>query len=90
MLIPFSFALHTATTLVRQRSMRILVLLFGCALGIGTYFGGGQGVSINALFSLLLAMCLLLGLTFDKLLVLEGTKDVGARSLRCSSPSSSP
>ncbi len=76
-LIPFSLAIYTGLKIARRDDLRIALLLLGCALGIGAYFGGGQGVSINALFSALLAMCLLLGLTFDGLLALEGLTGAG-------------
>ncbi len=66
-LFPFLVAAATALRVLRQPSLRLTALLLGCALGIGGYFGGGQGVSINSLFSALLAICLLLGLSFDRL-----------------------
>ena len=66
-LIPFGVAAATALRVLRQPSLRLAALLLGCALGVGGYFGGGEGVSINSLFSTLLAISILLGLSFDRL-----------------------
>ncbi len=45
---------------------RLALLLLGAALLIGSYFSGGIGVTINAMFTSLLALSLLLGLFLDE------------------------
>jgi len=44
---------------------RIAGILLGVTVLIGGYFGGGHGVSINALFSSLLAMTILVGIAIE-------------------------
>jgi hypothetical protein len=65
LLLPVCVAAGTAIALRRDRTRRIAGILLGTSLVVGGYFGGGRGVSINALFSALLAMVILLGLFFD-------------------------
>jgi hypothetical protein len=66
-LVPFCVAGGMALALWKDCSRRVAAILFAVSLGVGSYFGGGQGVTINAQFSVLLAMCLLLGLLFADL-----------------------
>jgi hypothetical protein len=62
LLLPFCVALFTAFILRKDEKRRIAAILLATTLVVGGYFGGGQGVSINALFSALLAMAILIGL----------------------------
>ena len=64
MLVPFCVALWMAFA-VRKDQRRIAAILLVTAMAVGGYFGGGQGVSINCLFTALLAMSILIGLFID-------------------------
>ena len=67
-LIPLvACAIYTAIKVARNANRRIAVILLLATTLIGGYFSGGVGVSINALFSSLLAIVILVGLFFDKL-----------------------
>jgi hypothetical protein len=65
-LLPFCVALWTAYILRKDEKRRIAAILFFTTLVVGGYFGGGRGVSINALFSALLALAILIGLFFQE------------------------
>jgi len=67
LLIPILIALITAWQLRRDPTRRIAALFLVTSLVIGTYFGGGIGVSINALFSAILALALLIALFWQRL-----------------------
>jgi len=67
LLIPTLVALYTAWILRRDPTRRIAALLLLTSLFIGGYFGGGVGVSINALFSAILAVALLIALFWQRL-----------------------
>jgi hypothetical protein len=62
LLFPFCVALFTAFILRKDEKRRIAAILLATTLVVGGYFAGGQGVSINALFSGLLALAILIGL----------------------------
>jgi hypothetical protein len=62
LLLPFYLALFTAFILRKDEKRRIAAILLATTLVVGGYFGGGQGVSINALFSAMLAMAIVIGL----------------------------
>jgi len=66
LLLPLGVSLYTAYLYRRDPRRRVVafVLLFG--LLMGGYFLGGYGVSINVLFGCFVAMCILLGLFFDR------------------------
>lgn len=66
LLLPFCIAVGMAFAVRKNRQRRIAAILLGTSLLVGGYFGGGRGVSINALFSALLAMVILLGLFWDE------------------------
>jgi hypothetical protein len=66
LLLPFSVAVGMAFAVRKDPKRRIAAILLGTSLLLGGYFGGGRGVSINALFSALLAMTILLGLFWDQ------------------------
>jgi len=63
-LIPLLLAAAMAWSLLPNPRRRILAIHFATALLLGFYFSGGSGVSINALFSVLMSMSMLLGLVF--------------------------
>jgi hypothetical protein len=65
LLLPLGLALVSAYQLRHNPERRIAALLLATSLGFGLYFSGGSGVAVNALFSLLLAIALLCGLSFD-------------------------
>jgi hypothetical protein len=67
LVFPLGLAFWMAWRVRRDRSRRIVTLWLGCALSLGFYFIGGDGVSINALYSALLAMSVLVGLLFSAL-----------------------
>jgi hypothetical protein len=66
LLFPLCIALSTAYVLRKDEKRRIAAILLCSALVVGGYFAGGQGVSINALFSALLALAILIGLFFQE------------------------
>ena len=63
-LLPLLLAGWTAWSLLPDARRRLLAIHFAVALVLGLYFSGGSGVSINALFSVLISMSMLLGLFF--------------------------
>jgi hypothetical protein len=67
LLLPFCVAAYTAFRLRKDATRRIATILFLTTLLVGSYFSGGQGVNINALFSAILAMSILLGLFWDQI-----------------------
>ncbi len=67
LLMPLLAALLMAWSLRRDRRCRVLALLLVAALGVGTLFGGGAGVSVNTFFSSMVAMSMLLGVLLAKL-----------------------
>jgi len=66
LLLPFCVAIAMAFSVRKDRRRRIATILLVVSLGLGGYFGGGRGVSINALFSAVLATAILLGLFWDE------------------------
>ena len=64
-LLPFALAALTAVRLRRDGTRRLASILFFCTLATGAFFSGGEGVAINALFTSLIAVCILVGLFFD-------------------------
>jgi hypothetical protein len=60
-LLPTAAAWWMACSCWKNPSRRVLALLLICALAIDTYFSGGSGVSINAMFGSTLAIVLLNG-----------------------------
>jgi hypothetical protein len=67
LLLPFCVVAYTAFKLRRDASRRITTILFLTALLVCSYFSGGKGVATNTLFSVLLAMSILLGLFWDRI-----------------------
>ena len=65
---PLLVAAHAAWQQGRNRNLRLLVLLLIFSAPFCVYFSGGIGVNVNALFSLFIAMILLNGAFFDRLL----------------------
>lgn len=66
LLLPMGLALAAAFALRKDAHQRIAAVFLVTALCVGGYFGGGAGVSINALFPALIAMVILLGLLVDR------------------------
>lgn len=64
--LPLAIALWTAWRLRHDPARRVISLWMVCALATGMYFIGGDGVSINALFSVLLALCVLVALWLQR------------------------
>jgi hypothetical protein len=67
LVLPFSVAVGMAFTVFRDDTRRIAAILLATSFVLGSYFGGGQGVSINSQFSTLLAITILIGLFFAEL-----------------------
>jgi hypothetical protein len=65
--LPVAAAIWMAWRVRRNPAQRIAALWLACALLLGFYFIGGDGVSVNALFSVLLAVSVLLGLALNAL-----------------------
>jgi 4-amino-4-deoxy-L-arabinose transferase-like glycosyltransferase len=61
-LLPLCVSLYTAWQLRKDRGKRIAALLLACSMLVGGYFGGGEGVSFNALFTVFIATAILAGL----------------------------
>jgi 4-amino-4-deoxy-L-arabinose transferase-like glycosyltransferase len=70
-LLPLVVASRMARSLLSDPRQRVVALQFAIALLLGIYFSGGAGVSINAFFSLLIGMSIVLGLLFARLLAEE-------------------
>jgi hypothetical protein len=66
LLLPFWVALSMAFVLRKQARRRVATILLAATLVVGGYFGGGQGVTINCLFTAMLASAILIGLFFDE------------------------
>jgi len=66
-LAPFMAATYMAFLLRKEKHLRIASLLLVTSVLLGGFFGGGGGVSINSLFSALLAVAILTGLFFQQL-----------------------
>jgi len=64
-LLPFCIAVYMAFKVRKNEPQRIAAILLATSLIVGAYFDGGQGVSINALFTALLATAILIGLFFS-------------------------
>jgi hypothetical protein len=60
-LLPLIASLWMARCCWKNPSHRVLALLLVCALAVNTYFIGGDGVTINAMFGSMLAIVLLTG-----------------------------
>jgi hypothetical protein len=63
-LLPVGIAVYTAWRLRGDRVRRIAAIFLAVSVLLGGYFSGGSGVSVNALFSAMLAVAILLGLFF--------------------------
>jgi hypothetical protein len=79
LLVPFLAAVYAAYLLRRDRQLRIASILLATSFLLGSYFAGGRGVSINALFSVLIAIAILTGLLWERLWNPEGMQDGGER-----------
>ncbi len=66
MQLPICVAIYTALAMFKDESRRIISILFVAAIVIGGYFGGGQGVAINCLFSAVMAIAILMGLFWER------------------------
>ena len=66
-LLPLVFAGWMAWCLRGEVRGRLVAVQFALALVLGFYFAGGSGVSINAMFSVLMSMSMLLGLLFAEI-----------------------
>ena len=64
---PLGLALYIAWRLARRSELRLAVLLFGFSLVVGSYFSGGDGVSVNTFFGVFLSMSVMLGLGLSHL-----------------------
>jgi hypothetical protein len=73
-LIPFLAVLPMAFVLRKDKQRRIISILLVTSLLLGGYFGGGSGVSINALFGALLAIAIMAGLLWERLWKLDRTQ----------------
>jgi hypothetical protein len=71
LIFPYCVAAYTAFTVRRDTQRRIALILFITTIVVGVYFSGGRGVSINAFFSSMLAMSILVGLFFDKVFLAQ-------------------
>lgn len=67
LLLPLAISLYTAYRVRGDRSQRIAAILLVLSLTVGTFFSGGAGCSINALFGFYFAMSILIGLFFSRL-----------------------
>lgn len=65
--LPLAIAVLQAGRLRHDSARRVASLWLACALLTGIYFIGGDGVSINALFSVVLALCVLVALWLQTL-----------------------
>ncbi|MES2392041.1 MAG: hypothetical protein V4555_10395 [Acidobacteriota bacterium] len=65
LLIPFAVAVFTAWKLRHDPRRRIASIFLVISFSLGSYFSGGSGVSINALFSATFAMVILIGLSAE-------------------------
>ena len=66
LVVPLLVSGYMAFLLRKDRRLRIASILLGTSVLFGSFFAGGRGVSINALFSVLLAMAILTGLLWDR------------------------
>ena len=63
-LLPLCVAMYVAARVWRDRERRVAALLLVTSLVVGGYFGGGEGVAVNSLFSAMLAIAISVGLLF--------------------------
>ena len=61
--IPLAAAAIASCYALKKPGARVVALLFMCSLAIGMGFAGGSGVSINAFFSNMIAMAVLVGIS---------------------------
>jgi len=81
--------LYTAITLPREGNRRIALLLLASSFVVSLGFSGGNGVADNAFFSFLIALCIILGLFFDRSLPLTpepGTRFFSVAGLSAAAP----
>ena len=67
MLIPMVVALIAAMGMLRDPKRRVVGIFFLAALGVGSIFGGGLGVSTNTFFDSFFAMAIVLGVVITDL-----------------------
>jgi hypothetical protein len=65
--IPLCIAGAVASRIIKNPEKRVIAVFFIVSILVGGCFGGGEGVTINAQFSTLLAVAMLTGLFFDVL-----------------------
>ncbi|MBB5057210.1 hypothetical protein HDF16_001895 [Granulicella aggregans] len=80
-LLPVGIAIYMAWRLRGDRVRRVAAIFLAASMLLGGYFGGGNGVSVNSLFSATLAVAILLGLLLE---------EVDSWSLRRIRPNSRP
>jgi len=67
LLLPFAAAVYAAWIEFENARMRVLSLLLVIGLVLGVVFGGGTGVSVNAEFTAMLAVAMLLGVALERI-----------------------
>jgi len=67
LLLPFAAAAYVAWVGLKDKRTRVLGLLLILGLVLGVVFGGGTGVSVNAQFTAMLAVAMLLGVALDRI-----------------------
>jgi hypothetical protein len=80
LLIPFAAAIVSAVWTYRDAERRVIAIFFAVSFAVGSFFAGGDGVSINAFFSNTFAVAILLGLFMHRA-SLPQTKLPGATAL---------
>jgi hypothetical protein len=83
-LFPLLAAMYMAFLLRKERHLRIASLLLVTSVLVGSFFSGGAGVSINAFFSVLLAVAILCGLLWDRIWSSNGIHREPARNAEMS------
>jgi hypothetical protein len=86
LLIPMVAALVAAMQSWRVPQRRVLAILFACSFGLGVFFAGGDGVSINTFFSCTLTMAMLIGLFLHSCAGLETSPTPALRRLALAAP----
>lgn len=66
-LFPLCVAFYVAFAVRNDEERRIAAILLTTSLAVDGYFSGGGGVSINALFSVLIATAILIGLLYGEI-----------------------